>query len=239
MREVVTGVHLLRGFPPAAINVYLLRGEGQMILVDTATRHAGRRILRQLDAGPDAIFITHAHRDHAGAMHEVAEATGAPVWASEGDAGAVEGREPQPMPAKHQDHIVNRMFRGWWRDHHPVSRRLQEGDRVAGFEVISFTGHTPGQVGLWRESDRTVLCADTMRSVNLFTGMPQLGEMPVIFTCDVSEARRSIRKLAALEANTICFGHGRPLTKNTASKINDFAAALPPDGNSGSAEGSR
>jgi hydroxyacylglutathione hydrolase len=92
---------------------------------------------------------------------------------------------------------------------------------------LRFPATRPGQIGLWRESDRTVLCADTMRSVNVVTGIPQLGEMPELFTSDVSEARRSIRKLAALEARTICFGHGRPLTRDAAAKLNDFAAGLP------------
>jgi glyoxylase-like metal-dependent hydrolase (beta-lactamase superfamily II) len=82
-------------------------------------------------------------------------------------------------------------------------------------------------IGLWRESDRTVICADTMRSVNMFTGLPQLGEMPALFTVDRKESWRSIRKLAALEARTICFGHGRPLTDGAAAKINAFAAGLP------------
>ena len=102
--------------------------------------------------------------------------------------------------------------------------------------MIGFAGHTPGQIGLWRESDRTVVCADTMRSINLVTGLPQLGEMPELFTSDRAESRRSIRKLAALEANTVCFGHGRPLTKGAAARINEFAAALPvgaPDAPSG------
>jgi glyoxylase-like metal-dependent hydrolase (beta-lactamase superfamily II) len=65
--------------------------------------------------------------------------------------------------------------------------------------------------------------------MNLVTGLPQLGEMPEIFTVDVAEARRSLRRLAALEANTVCFGHGRPLTRNAADKINQFAASLPPE----------
>jgi hydroxyacylglutathione hydrolase len=229
MKEIADSLFLLRGFPPAAFNVYLIRTPNETVVVDTATRHARRRILRQLPERTDAIFITHAHRDHAGSMHDVATATGAPVWAGAIDADALEGKAPQPMPQQHKDHIVNRLFSGWWRDHHPVARRLEEGDRVAGFEVISFAGHTPGQIGLWRESDRTVLCADVMRSVNLVTGIPQLGEMPEIFTVDISEARRSIRKLAALEASTVCFGHGRPLTKNAAQKIIDFAADLPPE----------
>jgi hydroxyacylglutathione hydrolase len=229
MKEIVSGVYLLSGFPPAGFNVYLLRAGDENMLVDTSTRHSRRRILRQVPEKLDAIFITHAHRDHAGAMHAVAEATGAPVWASATDADAVEGKAPQPIPAQHKDHIVNRLFGGWWRDPHPVARRLADGEVVAGFEVIGFPGHTPGQIGLWRESDRTVICADTMRSMNLYTGLPQIGEMPEIFTCDVPEARRSIRKLAALDASTVCFGHGRPFTKDAAAKINEFAASLPPE----------
>jgi hydroxyacylglutathione hydrolase len=227
VKEIASDLYLLRGFPPAAFNVYAIRAGDRWVLVDTATRHARRRISRQLPGELEAIFITHAHRDHAGSMHELAKETGAPVWASEEDADALEGKVPEPANEEKRDHIVNRLFAGWWKDKHPVARRLTEGETVAGFEVIAFPGHTPGQIGLWRESDRTVLCADTMRSVNVVTGIPQLGEMPVLFTSDLSEARRSIRKLAALEARTICFGHGRPLTKDTAAKLNDFAAGLP------------
>jgi hydroxyacylglutathione hydrolase len=227
VKEIARDLFLLRGFPPAAFNVYVIRSGDRWVLVDTATRHARRRILRQLPGELEAIFITHAHRDHAGSMHAVANQAGAPVWASHADADAVEGKAPQPMPEEHRDNLVNRLFAGWWKDPHPVSRRLDEGDRIAGFEVIPFPGHTPGMVGLWREADRVVICADTMRSVNLFTGMPQLGEMPEIFTCDKAESRRSIRKLAALEANVVCFGHGRPLTEDAAAKIQAFAADLP------------
>jgi hydroxyacylglutathione hydrolase len=227
MNRIAEDVYLLRGFPPAAFNVYVLRDGDRWVLVDTSTRHARRRIMRQLPGELEAIFITHAHRDHAGAMHAVARETGAPVWGSEADADALEGKAPEPTNEEHRDDLVNRLFNGWWKDKHPVARRLNEGETIAGFEVIAFPGHTPGQIGLWRESDRTVICADTMRSMNLVTGMPQLGEMPEAFTADRAESRRSIRKLAALEASTICFGHGRPLTKDTAAKINAFAAGLP------------
>jgi len=227
VKRIADDVYLLRGFPPAAFNVYAIRAGDRWVLVDTGTRYARRRILRQLPGELEAIFITHAHRDHAGSMHAVAKATGAPVWGPAEDADALEGKVPAPTNDEHRDALVNRLFAGLWKEHHPVARRLEQGDTVAGFEVIGFPGHTPGQVGLWRESDRTVLCADTMRSINLFTGLPQLGEMPEAFTSDVSESRRSIRKLAALEARTICFGHGRPLTKDAAGKINELAAGLP------------
>ena len=168
-------LYLLSGFPPAAFNVYAIRDGDRWMLVDTATRHARRRIMRQLPGELEAIFITHAHRDHAGAMHEVAKATGAPVWGSEADADALEGKAPEPANEAKRGHIVNRLFAGWWKDRHPVARRLADGETGRRLRGVAFPGHTPGQIGLWRESDRTVLCADTMRSVNLVTGLPQLG----------------------------------------------------------------
>jgi len=207
----------------------LIRAGSGWILADTASRHSRRRILRQLPGKLEAIVITHAHRDHAGSMHAIATETGAPVWTGERDADAVEGKAPEPLPKQYEHHIVNRLLAGWWKDPHPVERRLREGEEVgAGFTVIDFPGHTPGQIGLWRESDGTALCADVMRSMDMLTGRRQLGEVPEIFTVDVAEARRSIHKLAALEARTICFGHGPPLTTNAAQRISEFAVELAP-----------
>jgi hydroxyacylglutathione hydrolase len=228
MKEIARDLYLLRGLPPAAFNVYVIRAGSGWILVDTASRHARRRIMRQLPGTLEAILITHAHRDHAGSMHAIAAETKAPVWGGERDADALEGRTPEPLPDRHKDHVVNRLLAGWWRDPHPVERRLREGEEVgAGFEVVDFPGHTPGQIGLWRESDRTAVCADAIRSMDMLTGRRQLGDVPEIFTVDVAGSRQSIHKLAALQARTICFGHGPPLVKNAAERINEFAAGLP------------
>ena len=81
MKEIVPDLFLLRGFPPAAFNAYVIRSGAKWVLVDTSTKYARRRIIRQLPGTLAAIFITHAHRDHAGSMHAVATKTGAPVWA--------------------------------------------------------------------------------------------------------------------------------------------------------------
>lgn len=228
MREVAEGVLLLRGFPPGAFNVYALRDDDDWVLVDAATRFAARRIERQLPGRLGAIFVSHAHRDHTGSIAALARRTGAPVIASAEDAPAIEGRVPEPFPAQFASHPVNRLFGVIWSwERHPVERNLAEGDEVAGFRVVAFPGHTPGQLGLWRQSDRTVLCADTMRGMSFLTGRRQLGEMPKPFTVDLAESRRSIRKLVGLEPRTVLFGHGPPLTDGTASKIAAFGAALP------------
>ena len=225
MREVAPRLHLLSGFPPAAFNVYAIESDHGWILVDTGSRFARRRILRQLPGELEAILVTHAHRDHAGSMRAVARERGAPVWSSTADADALEGRAPEPFPAQSANHPVNRLFaRVWSWEHHPVARRLEEGELIAGFEVIGFPGHTPGQIGLWRESDRTVVCADTMRSMNFVTGLPQLGEMPELFTCDRTEARRSIRKLLDLPFSVLCLDHGAPLADDPKAAIRDLLA---------------
>jgi hydroxyacylglutathione hydrolase len=229
VKELAPGLHRLDGFPPNAINVYFLETDEGAVVIDTGTRFARRRILRQVaKRGLTAIFITHAHRDHAGAMHAVAVETGAPVWSSTEDADALEGKAPVPTP--NPDSTMDKLFSGMWKDKHPVARRLSEGERIGDFEVIAFPGHTPGMVGLWRESDRTVVCADTIRTVNICTGIPQIGEMPAAFTYDIPASRRSIRKLAALEARTVCPGHGRALHGDEAvEKVRALAAGLPAD----------
>ena len=45
-----------------------------------------------------AIFITHAHRDHAGSMHAVADGDRRAGVGSAADADALEGKAPEPMP---------------------------------------------------------------------------------------------------------------------------------------------
>src|SRR5271165_784009 len=54
-------VHLLRGWPRNAINVYLV-GD---VLIDAATRQGEKRIMRQIAGRPlNAHALTHAHPDH-------------------------------------------------------------------------------------------------------------------------------------------------------------------------------
>ena len=221
MKRLADGVHLLSGFPPNAINVYLV-GD---VVVDAATRHAGRRILRQLDGHQvSAHVLTHAHPDHQGASHRICERLGIPLWCGEDDADAAENpvliRERQPQRA------LNRLvWRSWAGPAHPVARKLREGDEVAGFTVLETPGHSRGHVVLWRESDRVLLAGDVLNGMNLLTSRPGLHEPPAVFTPDPARNRESIRRVAALEPALVCFGHGPPL--RDAAKLTRFAAALP------------
>lgn len=206
MKQLADDVWILDGFPPYAINVYLA-GD---LLVDAGSRHAARRILRQLRGRRvSAHLVTHAHADHQGSSHEVCEALQIPLWVGERDAAAIEdGDIASRMPRHPLNALIQATFPG---PPHPVARRLQEGDEVAGFTVLDSPGHSAGHVSLWRESDRTLICGDVFTNMDTITGLPGLHEPKRFFTPDPARNRESMRRLAALEPELVAFGHGRPL----------------------------
>ena len=208
MKQLAEDVYLLRGFPPNAINVYLI-GD---VLIDAATRQAERRILRQLQGHTvNAHALTHVHPDHQGASHAICERLGIPLWVGQADIPAME--TPGGVALSPEVPWPIRAFeeRFWIGPPHPVARALNEGDEVAGFTVLETPGHTRGHVAFWRERDRILILGDVLNAMNVMTGIPGLHEPPEMFTPDPARNRESARRLATLKPALACFGHGPPL----------------------------
>ncbi|HEY4458619.1 MAG TPA: MBL fold metallo-hydrolase [Pseudonocardiaceae bacterium] len=205
MEKITDGVWLLDGNPRHAYNVYLLHD----VLVDAGSRFAERRILRQVSGGRvRAHVVTHGHPDHQGASHAVCSRLSIPLWCGDGDADAIErGRLDELIT---DSAIARWQVKHWGGPAHPVARRLREGDEVGDFTVLATPGHTPGSISLWREADRTLLVGDTLNRRPMVLG-GGLGEPPADFCIDPDRNRAAIRRLAALEPATVCFGHGQPL----------------------------
>ena len=221
MKELAPDVFQLSGFPPNGINVFLIDD----VLIDAASRHAGRRILRQIkDREVNAHAITHAHPDHQGASHEVCEKLGIPYWVPEADVAAAEN--PDLIGERQPSHPIasfyNRIFTG---PAHPVDRVLKEGDQVGSFTVLDVPGHSAGHVAFWRESDRVLILGDVLNNMNITTGIPGLHEPKPYLTPDPARNRESARRLARLEPAVVGFGHGAP-TRDT-RKFVDFIDGLP------------
>ncbi len=219
MKHLADGVQQLRGVPPNAMNVYLV-GD---VLVDAASRHAKRRIFRQLEGRAlTAHVVTHAHPDHQGSSHAVCQRFGVPLWCGEADAPAMEsGRIAERQPAHPMNRLSERAFAG---PGHPVARRLREGHEVAGFEVLDVPGHSAGHIALWRERDRALILGDVLFGCHPLTGIPGLHEPPDFFTPDPPRNRESARRLAGLEPQLVLFGHGPPL--RDPSRLRRFVADL-------------
>ncbi len=221
MKRLADGLYLLRGLPPNAINVYL----AEDVLIDAATRQGERRIMRQLrDRTVTAHALTHAHPDHQGASHAICEQLEIPLWCGRGDVPAME--TPGGIKNSQAPGWLNRFqARFWTGPPHPVARALQEGDEVAGFEVLEVPGHSRGHVAYWREADRVLILGDVLNGMNLMTARRGLQEPPAVFTPDPARNRGSARRLAALEPRLVCFGHGPPLRDPRA--LHEFIATLP------------
>ena len=207
MQRLAEDLELLDGFPPFSINIYVMGG----VLVDSGTRFAVRRIVRQLRGRSlTAHALTHAHPDHQGASHAICELLGLPLWCGAADALAMEtaGEIMARMPLHWLSATVGPH---WVGPPHPVSRKLREGDEVGGFRVLETPGHTAGHLSFWREQDRVLVLGDVLANMHIWTGLPKLREPQRIFSLDPALNRQSAWRLAELQPRLTCFGHGPPL----------------------------
>lgn len=215
------GVFVLRGDLRKGMNIYFLRGpEGEIVQYDAGTKSmlgANRRVAQEF-GGIDRVVLSHAHADHRGTAPEL----GPPVYCHPDevdDAGSPAHQttymDLSQLPFAPVRMIYPSLLR-WW-DGGPVkiAGTVEEGDQVAGFEVVHFPGHAPGLIGLWRESDRVALVSDTIYVIDSakLKKLPE-GQASVphpAWAWDHGQAKASVRKLADLKPQTVLSGHGEPL----------------------------
>jgi hydroxyacylglutathione hydrolase len=197
LHELAPNLALARGGPGRTLNVYLF---GSVVL-DSGVRWSRRRLARQL-AGRQlaAHVLTHAHFDHAGSSAWLCHTLGVPLWCGAGDAAAITSGRVDT----HGSPLVNRLQRTLAPvTAHPVSRTLEEGDLVGGFEVLEAPGHSPGALAFWRARDRVLVCGDVLANLGLHPSRPRL-----VLASDYAQNRRSAARLAELRPRLACFGHG-------------------------------
>ena len=221
MIQIAKDVFQIPVTPRQMINAYLVGST----LIDAGIKFSGRTILRQLgDHKLTAHALTHAHPDHQGASAELCKKLGIPFWVGAKDKSAAEsGLVVSAMPnPNHPVAIFEQSFMAG--PGHPVDRILQEGDKVEDFVVIETPGHSAGHICFWREHDGVLIAGDVLRNINFFTTLPEFDEPLTVFTADPEENRKSIKKIAALKPQVICFGHG-PVIRS-AERIQEFANRL-------------
>ncbi|MBQ9068191.1 MAG: MBL fold metallo-hydrolase [Eggerthellaceae bacterium] len=187
---------------PFSTNVYVVDdGAGGAIVCDPADN--ADAIMEMVgDRTVSAIFVTHRHHDHIGALAELRERTGAPVYASSVDAPGIE--DP------HTEFGMD--SRGC-----SVDVLLEDGESVevgsTTWHVMATPGHTKGSCCFFLEpakaprSDGTpiLLSGDT-----LFHGTIGRTDLE---GGDMDDMRASLRKLGTLPDETVVFpGHNEPTT---------------------------
>ena len=194
-------------------NCYLVRsGRGvvEAVVVDPGADVAEIHLtLARSGATCAAILLTHSHYDHFGALAELAEGTGAPVWLPERELEVF--RRPGDFypgfPIRHYSGEATTLAGG-------------EAVEAAGisFQVTAVPGHSPGHLAYF--ADGCLFSGDV-----LFAGSVGRTDLPV---GDWDELLDSIRSLApAYPPETVVYpGHGPATTLGAELARNPFLAEL-------------
>jgi glyoxylase-like metal-dependent hydrolase (beta-lactamase superfamily II) len=198
------------------VQAYAIRERQGFNLIDTGIAGSGEPIIRALadieNTAPAEvvvhdILLTHGHDDHTGGAAELVVRTEARIVASAVDTPVIEGSRAAPPPqlAAWEVPLYEQTM-----PHVPpappvrVDVRLQDGDLLPWSKpakVIATPGHTPGSVAALFPADRVLVADDAIASHD---GQPMLG----VFNNDPPIAMDSFRRLATLDVEIACFGHG-------------------------------
>jgi glyoxylase-like metal-dependent hydrolase (beta-lactamase superfamily II) len=195
----------------------ILVGDGLVVVVDTGVPGSETAILaavaeigRTADDVTD-IVITHADGDHVGGLEALVEATGATVWAPTREADVIEGLAPGR--------------RGDAQRRGSVDVRFEPGETLplhGGIETHDTHGHTQGHVSLFLRDSRILIAGDALNNRD---GSGVSGSAPE-HTADAADARAAVTALAALEPDTIVFGHGPSIVGDAAAELTALDASI-------------
>ncbi|MEX2555596.1 MAG: MBL fold metallo-hydrolase [Actinomycetota bacterium] len=223
--EIVPGVWAI---PMAYVSAFAIADEG-LTLIDSGLPNKVDTIRKGLaEAGGGQlrnIAVTHHHMDHVGGLAKLVAEPGVTVWAHAGDAGVIRGDVTPPRPPGRN--VVERAGISGFVRFGPkaaparVDREVSDGEELpigGGLIAYHTPGHTAGHLSFLMPSRRTLFVGDAAARM-----MGRLAPPLGIYTEDHEAVKRSIAKIAALDFDVACFGHGRVLKGGGAAAFRRLA----------------
>jgi hydroxyacylglutathione hydrolase len=197
---------------PIGTNCYVVRterGAPEAVVVDPGDDPTDLRLeIARLGVTVAGILVTHTHYDHIGAVAELAESTGAPVYISEVEA---------PVLARPDDYYPGHRIRPW---DTVVALSGDEQIDLAGisFETVNVPGHSPGHIAFY--ADHCLFSGDV-----LFAGSVGRTDLPMASWDTLVESIRAL--VERFPPETVVYsGHGPPTTLGDELARNPFLAEL-------------
>jgi len=226
--EIIPNVYQLTN---RGANVILI-AEDELTLIDTGLPGSSARIIEFIGSlGRSVeeiglIIVTHNHFDHAGGLTELRRFTKAKLAAHKLDISDTEGHLPYPG-------VIRRLLRRLLRislfstlrsvlllNPGEVDIQLEGGEvlkPLGGLEVVHTPGHTPGSISLYSPKDKLLIVGDALNKHRKTLRLP-----PKMASTDLTKAIDSVRRMAQLDFDILCFGHGWPLTGDVGTKMQDL-----------------
>jgi hydroxyacylglutathione hydrolase len=197
---------------PIGTNCYIVRterGAAEAVVIDPGGDATTLRLeLARMGVTVAGILVTHTHYDHIGAVADLAEATGAPVYLSEVEAAVL---------ARPADYYPGQQIRPWAAE---VQLGGDETIDVAGisFETVQVPGHSPGHLAFY--ADLCLFSGDV-----LFAGSVGRTDLPMASWETLVESIRAL--VDRFPPETVVYsGHGPPTTLGAELARNPFLTEL-------------
>ncbi len=226
--EVVPGIQRM-WFPGIDNNAFLIAGDpasdeptlvdvgppGGLAQIASAVRRTGLA-----PRGVGHVAVTHHHTDHTGSLARVAAATGATVYAGAADSGIVREGAERPRGSAHGPlgRLMLALPRGSsLADPAAVHVEVADGQEIpaaGGLRCLHTPGHTRGHVSylLPGRAGGVLFVGDAAANMLHWLDLAPLNE-------DLAAARASFARLAELEYEVACFGHGSPIRHRAAARF--------------------
>jgi glyoxylase-like metal-dependent hydrolase (beta-lactamase superfamily II) len=210
------------------VRAYLYRAGGAFTLIDTGIAGRASLILAEVKrAGASPSDITriaaHCHRDHTGNLAELRRLTGARTFAGRDDAPFIRGEAVAPEPQLTEaEQAIAETLAGGMPEAPPcdVDTELDDGDQIdlgsTPASVIHLPGHTRGSIAVYVPAARILFTGDAIASLG--GGRLIVGQ----FNIDPALALASLERLAGLEVDVVCLGHGNPLRSRASQTLQAF-----------------
>ena len=226
--EVIPNVYQLTS---RGANVILI-AEEQLSLIDTGFPGSTAQIIdfiRNLGRSVEEIsliIITHNHFDHAGGLAELRRVTRAKIAVHQADIGDSETHPPYPRAVRRLLRMrpLSALRSAFFIEPGTVDIQLSGGEvlePLGDLTVVHTPGHTPGSISLFSPSNKLLIVSDALSKFRQNPRFPHR-----VASRDYALAIDSVKEIARLDFDILCFGHGRPLTYDVGSKMRNLVEKI-------------